>query len=179
MTSKSCHQHDDQLSFLLGWVFGVITWEQSLLSKIEKKKCFVKKWPLFPFIFSSGHFEWLEANDNALYENAYPNSSMCHCSSKYCHFQFHYSTADSSALKAVLLVNQVRRNTCSFPQVKHMAARVLPDKMQEDTPAATCLSPELVCAKSNVVPFHWSMQLQNLGVHHLSYKLIWWVNVLQ
>ncbi|XP_039405795.1 MAM and LDL-receptor class A domain-containing protein 1 [Corvus cornix cornix] len=55
---------------------------------------------------TEGHFEWLEANDNALYESASLNSSMCHCSSKNCHFQFHYSMADSSALKAVLLMNQ-------------------------------------------------------------------------
>lgn len=52
-----------------------------------------------------------------------------------------------------------------------MAAQVLPDKMQ-DTPAATCLSPESAYAKSDLVPFHWSVQLQNLGVHHLGYKLI-------
>ncbi|KAK2536438.1 Malrd1 [Columba guinea] len=52
------------------------------------------------------HFEWLEANDNALYKSAYLNSSMCHCSSKNCHFQFHYSMADSSVLKVVLFTNQ-------------------------------------------------------------------------
>uniref|UniRef100_H0YSL1 MAM and LDL receptor class A domain containing 1 n=1 Tax=Taeniopygia guttata TaxID=59729 RepID=H0YSL1_TAEGU len=52
------------------------------------------------------HFEWLETNDKALYERAHLNSSMCHCSSKTCHFQFHYSMADSSVLKIVLLMNQ-------------------------------------------------------------------------
>ncbi|OWK55620.1 hypothetical protein RLOC_00007515 [Lonchura striata] len=55
---------------------------------------------------TEGHFEWLETNDKALYERAHLNSSMCHCSSKTCHFQFHYSMADSSVLKAVLLMNQ-------------------------------------------------------------------------
>uniref|UniRef100_A0A8C8BKF7 MAM and LDL receptor class A domain containing 1 n=1 Tax=Otus sunia TaxID=257818 RepID=A0A8C8BKF7_9STRI len=55
---------------------------------------------------TEGHFEWLEANDNALYKSAYLNSSMCHCSSKNCHFQFHYSIADSSVLKVVLFTNQ-------------------------------------------------------------------------
>ncbi|KAK2531283.1 Malrd1 [Columba livia] len=55
------------------------------------------------------HFEWLEANDNALYKSAYLNSSMCHCSSKNCHFQFHYSMADSSVLKVVLFTNQEER----------------------------------------------------------------------
>ncbi|XP_032545476.1 MAM and LDL-receptor class A domain-containing protein 1 [Chiroxiphia lanceolata] len=55
---------------------------------------------------TEGHFEWLEANDNALYESAYLNNSTCHCSSKNCHFQFHYSMADSSDLKAVLFINQ-------------------------------------------------------------------------
>ncbi|XP_063269590.1 MAM and LDL-receptor class A domain-containing protein 1 [Prinia subflava] len=55
---------------------------------------------------TEGHFEWLEANYSALYERAHLNSSMCHCSSKNCHFQFHYSMEDSSGLKAVLLVNQ-------------------------------------------------------------------------
>uniref|UniRef100_A0A803VYM0 MAM and LDL receptor class A domain containing 1 n=1 Tax=Ficedula albicollis TaxID=59894 RepID=A0A803VYM0_FICAL len=49
---------------------------------------------------------WLEANYNALYEKAHLNSTTCHCSSKNCHFHFHYSMADSSDLKAVLLVNQ-------------------------------------------------------------------------
>lgn len=148
-----------------------------LIFKDWEKKRFVKKWPLFPFLFSSGHFEWLGANYNALDEQAHLNSTMCHCSSKNCHFQFHYSMADSSDLKAVLLMNQVRR-TCSFPKGKLMAAQVLPDKMQH-TPAAACLSPKSVCAKRNLVSFHWSVQLQNLGVCHLSYKLIWWVNVLQ
>ncbi|XP_066047695.1 MAM and LDL-receptor class A domain-containing protein 1 [Chamaea fasciata] len=55
---------------------------------------------------TEGHFEWLEANYNALYERAHLSSSMCHCSSKNCHFQFHYSMADSNGLKAVLLMNQ-------------------------------------------------------------------------
>uniref|UniRef100_A0A674GFT9 MAM and LDL receptor class A domain containing 1 n=1 Tax=Taeniopygia guttata TaxID=59729 RepID=A0A674GFT9_TAEGU len=55
---------------------------------------------------TEGHFEWLETNDKALYERAHLNSSMCHCSSKTCHFQFHYSMADSSVLKIVLLMNQ-------------------------------------------------------------------------
>uniref|UniRef100_A0A8C3QSZ7 MAM and LDL receptor class A domain containing 1 n=1 Tax=Cyanoderma ruficeps TaxID=181631 RepID=A0A8C3QSZ7_9PASS len=55
---------------------------------------------------TEGHFEWLEVSYNALYEKAHLNSSMCHCSSKNCHFQFHYSMADSSGLKAVLLMNQ-------------------------------------------------------------------------
>uniref|UniRef100_A0A803V093 MAM and LDL receptor class A domain containing 1 n=1 Tax=Ficedula albicollis TaxID=59894 RepID=A0A803V093_FICAL len=55
---------------------------------------------------TEGHFEWLEANYNALYEKAHLNSTTCHCSSKNCHFHFHYSMADSSDLKAVLLVNQ-------------------------------------------------------------------------
>ncbi|OPJ81745.1 MAM and LDL-receptor class A domain-containing protein 1 [Patagioenas fasciata monilis] len=58
---------------------------------------------------TEGHFEWLEANDNALYKSAYLNSSMCHCSSKNCHFQFHYSMADSSVLKVVLFTNQEER----------------------------------------------------------------------
>ncbi|OXB84680.1 UNVERIFIED_CONTAM: hypothetical protein H355_001157, partial [Colinus virginianus] len=47
-----------------------------------------------------------EANDNALYRSAYLNSSMCNCSSKNCHFQFQYSMADSSVLKAILYTNQ-------------------------------------------------------------------------
>ncbi|XP_023775965.1 MAM and LDL-receptor class A domain-containing protein 1 [Cyanistes caeruleus] len=55
---------------------------------------------------TEGHFKWLDANYSALYERAHLNSSMCHCSSKNCHFQFHYSMADSSVLKAVLLMNQ-------------------------------------------------------------------------
>lgn len=55
---------------------------------------------------TEGCLVWLEANDNALYKSAYLNSSMCHCSSKNCHFQFHYSMADSSVLKAVLYTNQ-------------------------------------------------------------------------
>ncbi|OXB56908.1 hypothetical protein ASZ78_012346, partial [Callipepla squamata] len=55
---------------------------------------------------TKGHLVCLEANDNALYRSAYLNSSMCHCSSKNCHFQFQYSMADSSVLKAVLYTNQ-------------------------------------------------------------------------
>ncbi|XP_027514472.1 MAM and LDL-receptor class A domain-containing protein 1 [Corapipo altera] len=55
---------------------------------------------------TEGRFEWLEANDNALYESAYLNNSTCHCSSKNCQFQFHYSMADNSDLKAVLFINQ-------------------------------------------------------------------------
>ncbi|XP_033367551.1 MAM and LDL-receptor class A domain-containing protein 1 [Parus major] len=55
---------------------------------------------------TQGHFKWLDANYDALYEKAHLNSSMCHCSSKNCRFQFHYSMADSSVLKAVLLMNQ-------------------------------------------------------------------------
>ncbi|XP_063032459.1 MAM and LDL-receptor class A domain-containing protein 1 [Melospiza melodia melodia] len=58
---------------------------------------------------TEGHFEWLEANDKALYERAHLNSSMCRCSRKNCHFQFHYSMADRSVLKAVLLLNQEER----------------------------------------------------------------------
>ncbi|KAF4800644.1 MAM and LDL receptor class A domain containing 1 [Turdus rufiventris] len=56
---------------------------------------------------TEGHFEWLGANYNALDEQTHLNSTMCHCSSKNCHFQFHYSMADSSDLKAVLLMNQL------------------------------------------------------------------------
>ncbi|XP_032927197.1 MAM and LDL-receptor class A domain-containing protein 1 [Catharus ustulatus] len=55
---------------------------------------------------TEGHFECLETNYNALDEQAHLNSTMCHCSSKNCHFQFHYSMAGSSDLKAVLLMNQ-------------------------------------------------------------------------
>ncbi|XP_010710945.1 MAM and LDL-receptor class A domain-containing protein 1-like [Meleagris gallopavo] len=55
---------------------------------------------------TKGHLVCLEANDNVLYRNAYLNSSMCHCSSKSCHFQFQYSMADNSVLKAVLYTNQ-------------------------------------------------------------------------
>ncbi|XP_051465140.1 MAM and LDL-receptor class A domain-containing protein 1 [Apus apus] len=55
---------------------------------------------------TEGRFEWLEANDNALYKSTYLNSSMCHCSSKTCHFQFHYSMADNSILKVVLFSSQ-------------------------------------------------------------------------
>uniref|UniRef100_A0A8C3PNX2 MAM and LDL receptor class A domain containing 1 n=1 Tax=Calidris pygmaea TaxID=425635 RepID=A0A8C3PNX2_9CHAR len=55
---------------------------------------------------TEGRFEWLEANVNALYKSAYLNNSVCHCFSKNCRFQFHYSTADSSVLKAVLFNNQ-------------------------------------------------------------------------
>lgn len=72
---------------------------------------------------------WLEANDNALYESAYLNSSMCHCSSKNCHFQFHYSMADSSVLKALLYTNQVRRSMHSFSNDQDEAAELLPAKM--------------------------------------------------
>ncbi|XP_015708985.1 MAM and LDL-receptor class A domain-containing protein 1 isoform X1 [Coturnix japonica] len=55
---------------------------------------------------TKGHLVCLEANDSALYRSAYLNSSMCHCSSKSCHFQFQYSMADSSVIKAVLYTNQ-------------------------------------------------------------------------
>ncbi|XP_010166278.1 MAM and LDL-receptor class A domain-containing protein 1, partial [Antrostomus carolinensis] len=55
---------------------------------------------------TEGHFEWLEANDDIIYKSTYLNSSICHCFSKNCHFQFHYSMADSSVLKAVLFGNQ-------------------------------------------------------------------------
>ncbi|XP_025927752.1 MAM and LDL-receptor class A domain-containing protein 1 [Apteryx rowi] len=55
---------------------------------------------------SEGHFVWVDANDNTLYKSAYLNSTMCHCFSKNCHFQFHYSMAEGSILKAVLYTNQ-------------------------------------------------------------------------
>ncbi|XP_061208193.1 MAM and LDL-receptor class A domain-containing protein 1 [Neopsephotus bourkii] len=55
---------------------------------------------------TEGHSEWLEANGKTLYKSAYLNNSMCHCFSKNCHFQFHYSMADNSVLKAVLFTNQ-------------------------------------------------------------------------
>nr|AGN95663.1 Diet1 [Gallus gallus] len=55
---------------------------------------------------TKGHLVCLEANDSVLYGSAYLNSSMCHCSSKSCRFQFQYSMADSSVLKAVLYTNQ-------------------------------------------------------------------------
>nr|XP_009936237.1 PREDICTED: MAM and LDL-receptor class A domain-containing protein 1 [Opisthocomus hoazin] len=55
---------------------------------------------------TEGRFEWLEANDNTLRRSALHNSSMCHCSSKNCSFQFHYSMADSCILKAVQFTNQ-------------------------------------------------------------------------
>ncbi|XP_009074857.1 PREDICTED: MAM and LDL-receptor class A domain-containing protein 1, partial [Acanthisitta chloris] len=55
---------------------------------------------------TEGCFQWLQVNDNALYGSPFLNSSMCHCSSKNCHFQFHYSMAEGSALKAVLFTNQ-------------------------------------------------------------------------
>lgn len=97
------------------------------------------------FFSLPGHFEWLEANDNALYRSGYLNSSMCHCSSKNCHFQFRYSTADNSVLKAVLFTNQVRTNMNSFSMGKDMAAPVSPAKMQGNMPARACLPPKFVC----------------------------------
>ncbi|XP_027743387.1 MAM and LDL-receptor class A domain-containing protein 1, partial [Empidonax traillii] len=90
-----CEWHSDQLAEPA----------QSALLQAEHKiaSCsFLKDWSNN----TEGRFEWLEANDNALYESAYLNNFMCHCSSKNCHFQFHYSMADSSVLKAVLFINQ-------------------------------------------------------------------------
>ncbi|XP_010214254.1 PREDICTED: MAM and LDL-receptor class A domain-containing protein 1 [Tinamus guttatus] len=55
---------------------------------------------------SEGHSVWVDANDNILYKSAYLNSSMCHCLGKNCHFQFHYSMAEGSTLKAVLYTDQ-------------------------------------------------------------------------
>ncbi|XP_071417344.1 MAM and LDL-receptor class A domain-containing protein 1 [Pithys albifrons albifrons] len=58
---------------------------------------------------TEGRFEWLETTENALYRTTFLNSSMCHCSSMNCLLQFHYSMADSSVLKALLLTNQEER----------------------------------------------------------------------
>ncbi|XP_074753596.1 MAM and LDL-receptor class A domain-containing protein 1 [Athene noctua] len=66
---------------------------------------FLKDWSNNP----EGHFEWLEASNNALHKSAYLNSSMCHCSSKNCYFQFHYSMEDNSVLNVVLFTNQEER----------------------------------------------------------------------
>lgn len=127
--------------------------ESSLyFQRLRKKKCFVKKCTFF--FYFSGHFEWSEANDNILYKSAYLNSSMCRCSSKNCHFQFHYSMTDNSVLKAVLFTNQVRRNMRSFSKGKYTSAQVLPSKMQGNMPASTCLSPKLVFCKTVMVSFH-------------------------
>uniref|UniRef100_A0A663LWY4 MAM and LDL receptor class A domain containing 1 n=1 Tax=Athene cunicularia TaxID=194338 RepID=A0A663LWY4_ATHCN len=63
---------------------------------------FLKDWNNNP----EGHFEWLEASNNALHKSAYLNSSTCHCSSKNCYLQFHYSMEDSSVLSVVLFTNQ-------------------------------------------------------------------------
>lgn len=139
MTWKYHNQHDNHIT-LFGWVYGLIYRETILISKDQEKYVLFKN-TLF-FLFFPGHFEWLEANDNALYKSAYLNSSMCHCSSKNCHFQFHYSMADSSVLKVVLFTNQVRRNMHSFWKGK---AQVLPAKTRWNMPASTCLSPKTAC----------------------------------
>ncbi|XP_062423588.1 MAM and LDL-receptor class A domain-containing protein 1 [Rhea pennata] len=55
---------------------------------------------------SDGHFAWVEANNNMLYKSAYLNDSTCHCFGKSCRFQFHYSAAEGSILKAVLYTRQ-------------------------------------------------------------------------
>lgn len=150
------HLHDIQVTSSAWWsdsiVAGMGLWfnyRNAVLIFIDcgEKKMFCEKVQLFKTFYFSGHFEWLEANDNALHKSVYLNSSMCHCSSKICRFQFHYSVADSSVLKVVLFTNQVRRNTHSFSKGKDMAARVWPAKMQRNMPASTCLPLKLVCAK--------------------------------
>uniref|UniRef100_A0A669QU01 MAM and LDL receptor class A domain containing 1 n=1 Tax=Phasianus colchicus TaxID=9054 RepID=A0A669QU01_PHACC len=89
------------------WGHGLTTAKQFLFSKAETYKiCFVKKCFFFFFFNFLDHLVCLEANDSVLYRSAYLNSSMCHCSSKICHFQFQYSMADNSVLKAVLYTNQ-------------------------------------------------------------------------
>uniref|UniRef100_A0A669R080 MAM and LDL receptor class A domain containing 1 n=1 Tax=Phasianus colchicus TaxID=9054 RepID=A0A669R080_PHACC len=96
-------------SLLFEWGHGLTTAKQFLFSKAETYKiCFVKKCFFFFFFNFLDHLVCLEANDSVLYRSAYLNSSMCHCSSKICHFQFQYSMADNSVLKAVLYTNQVR-----------------------------------------------------------------------
>uniref|UniRef100_A0A8C0IFR5 MAM and LDL receptor class A domain containing 1 n=1 Tax=Bubo bubo TaxID=30461 RepID=A0A8C0IFR5_BUBBB len=90
-----CEWHSDQLAEPAMWA--------QLQAGHKLASCsFLKDWSNN----TEGHFERLEANDNALYKSTYLNSSMCHCSSKNCHFQFHYSMADSSVLKVVLFTNQ-------------------------------------------------------------------------
>lgn len=151
MTCKSHHEHDNQIPLLCRWVHGLITGIKSLHMFSQSMKMFCEK--LHFLFYFSGHFEWLEANDNALYKSTYLNSSVCHCSSKSCRFQFHYSMADSSVLKAVLFTDQVRSNTDSFSKSKDTAAQVLPAKRQGRMPASTCLHPKFV-HNSNLVPSH-------------------------
>ncbi|XP_009328881.1 PREDICTED: MAM and LDL-receptor class A domain-containing protein 1 [Pygoscelis adeliae] len=94
-----CEWHSDQLSEPAMWA--------RLQAGHEIASCvFLKGWSNNTEGGKFKPFEWLEANDNTLYKSAYLNSSMCRCSSKNCHFQFHYSMADSSVLKAVLFTNQ-------------------------------------------------------------------------
>uniref|UniRef100_A0A8C3C7D9 MAM and LDL receptor class A domain containing 1 n=1 Tax=Cairina moschata TaxID=8855 RepID=A0A8C3C7D9_CAIMO len=100
-----------------------ISFSEGCSPAFDTKDTFCEKVHFFSF---SGCVVWLEANDNALYESAYLNSSMCHCSSKNCHFQFHYSMADSSVLKALLYTNQVRRIMHSFSNDQDEAAELLP-----------------------------------------------------
>ncbi|XP_071591185.1 MAM and LDL-receptor class A domain-containing protein 1 isoform X2 [Heliangelus exortis] len=90
-----CEWHSDQLA-------EPSTWAQLQAGHRIASCSFLKDWSNN----TEGHFEWLDADNNALYRSTYLNSSMCHCSSKNCYFQFHYSMADSSILKAVLFTNQ-------------------------------------------------------------------------
>uniref|UniRef100_A0A672TQ22 MAM and LDL receptor class A domain containing 1 n=1 Tax=Strigops habroptila TaxID=2489341 RepID=A0A672TQ22_STRHB len=90
-----CEWHSDQLAEPAMWA--------RLQAGHKIASCsFLKDWSNN----TEGRFEWLEANDKTLYKSTYLNSSMCHCFSKNCRFQFHYSTADNSVLKAVLFTNQ-------------------------------------------------------------------------
>ena len=111
---------------------------------------------LFFFLFL-GHLGCLEANDSVLYGSAYLNSSMCHCSSKSCRFQFQYSMADSSVLKAVLYTNQVR-SMHSFSNDRDATPQFFPSKLQVNTRYHMLTSP-LVCVNSHFVLLHCLMQL--------------------
>ncbi|XP_027656679.2 MAM and LDL-receptor class A domain-containing protein 1 [Falco cherrug] len=90
-----CEWHSDQLTEPAMWT--------QMQTGCKIASCsFLKDWSSN----TEGHFQWLEADENMLYKRAYLNSSVCHCSSKNCHFQFHYSMADNSVLKVVLFTNQ-------------------------------------------------------------------------
>uniref|UniRef100_A0A669QU29 MAM and LDL receptor class A domain containing 1 n=1 Tax=Phasianus colchicus TaxID=9054 RepID=A0A669QU29_PHACC len=129
-------------SLLFEWGHGLTTAKQFLFSKAETYKiCFVKKCFFFFFFNFLDHLVCLEANDSVLYRSAYLNSSMCHCSSKICHFQFQYSMADNSVLKAVLYTNQVR-SMHSFTK-----AQIFPAKLQGNT-RYHMLTPQLVSFSS-------------------------------
>ncbi|XP_036044862.1 MAM and LDL-receptor class A domain-containing protein 1 [Onychomys torridus] len=69
-----------------------------------------------------GYFVWLKDNPTSTFghveSSAYLNSSVCHCTDRNCHLQFHY-TMENSVLRVRLYSNEEEKTTWTFNTSTH------------------------------------------------------------